>query len=75
MQLWEKRESLAIENLPAWLYTVVRFKVIKLMQRAEVGERYADELGRLAEDFGVVQTIKGLYAPAVMLRDYLRDVL
>ncbi len=33
------------------------------------------ELGRLAKDFGAVLTIEGLYAPTVILRDYLRDVL
>lgn len=33
------------------------------------------ELGRLAADFGVMQTMEGLHAPAVMLRDYLRDVI
>ncbi|QXH95916.1 hypothetical protein HU749_005905 [Pseudomonas ogarae] len=33
------------------------------------------ELGRLAEDFGGTRTMEGLYAPTIMLRDYLRDVL
>lgn len=33
------------------------------------------ELGRLAKDFGAVQTMEGIYTPAIILRDYLRDVL
>jgi hypothetical protein len=33
------------------------------------------ELYRLAKNFGAAQTTKGLYAPAIILRDYLRDVL
>jgi hypothetical protein len=33
------------------------------------------ELGRLAADFDAAQTIEGLHAPAIMLRDYLRDAL
>ncbi|WLG96802.1 hypothetical protein [Pseudomonas sp. FP198] len=33
------------------------------------------ELGRLAQDLAAVHTMDGLYAPAVMLRSYLRDVL
>ena len=33
------------------------------------------ELGRLAEDLGAVRTMGKLYAPAVTLKDYLRDVL
>lgn len=33
------------------------------------------ELRRLAEDFGAVRTMEGLHAPAIMIRDYLRDVL
>lgn len=40
-----------------------------------VGTVLGRELGRLAADFGAVQTMEGLYAPAVMLRSYLRDVL
>ncbi|MCQ6257368.1 hypothetical protein [Pseudomonas sp. Q11] len=33
------------------------------------------ELGRLAAEFGAAETVEGLYAPAIILRDYLRDVL
>jgi hypothetical protein len=33
------------------------------------------ELHRLAKIFGAAQTTEGLYAPAITLRDYLRDVL
>lgn len=33
------------------------------------------ELHRLAKNFGAAQTMEGLYAPAIILRDYLRDVL
>ncbi|CAH0264100.1 hypothetical protein E3Z27_04860 [Pseudomonas mediterranea] len=33
------------------------------------------ELHRLAKNFGAAQMMEGLYAPAIILRDYLRDVL
>lgn len=33
------------------------------------------ELHRLAKNFDAAQTTEGLYAPAIILRDYLRDVL
>jgi len=33
------------------------------------------ELHRLAKNFGAAQTMEALYAPAIILRDYLRDVL
>ena len=33
------------------------------------------ELHRLAKNFGAAQTTEGLYAPAITLRDYLRDIL
>lgn len=33
------------------------------------------ELGRLGDDFGAVQTMEGLHAPAIVIRDYLHDVL
>ncbi|TWC22057.1 MULTISPECIES: hypothetical protein [unclassified Pseudomonas] len=33
------------------------------------------ELHRLAKNFGAAQAMEGLYAPAIILRDYLRDVL
>lgn len=33
------------------------------------------ELGRLATDFGAVQTMAELHAPTIILRDYLRAVL
>ncbi|AHL32348.1 hypothetical protein CD58_05355 [Pseudomonas brassicacearum] len=33
------------------------------------------ELHRLAKNFGAALTMEGLYAPAIILRDYLRDVL
>lgn len=33
------------------------------------------ELHRLAADFNAVQKMDDLYAPAIMLRDYLRDCL
>ncbi|SFY08115.1 hypothetical protein SAMN03159390_03701 [Pseudomonas sp. NFACC49-2] len=32
------------------------------------------ELGRLAKDFGGVETMERLGAPAIILRNYLRDV-
>jgi len=33
------------------------------------------ELGQLAEDFSAAQTMVGLHAPAIIIRDYLHDVL
>ncbi len=33
------------------------------------------EQHRLAKNFGAAQTTEGLYAPAITLRDYLRDIL
>lgn len=51
--LWHRGPTLAIANLPAWLHTVVRNQVLKILRTrgrlVSIGEMVA-ELGRKAED-------------------------
>lgn len=50
ISLWERRESLEINNISAWLYTSVRFRVINYLKSASIGDRYHQQLGKLMDD-------------------------
>lgn len=42
VDLWTRREKLAIENLPAYLHTAVRFQVLKLINKRSATEAFLD---------------------------------
>lgn len=50
ISLWERRETLEIENLSAWFYTSVRFKVINHFKSENTDQRYHHQLGKLMDD-------------------------
>ncbi|WP_025763609.1 RNA polymerase sigma factor [Dyadobacter tibetensis] len=42
--LWERKRSLEIENLQAYLHTAVRFQVIKMVSRSQERSYFVDQL-------------------------------
>lgn len=45
--LWEKREQLDIQTVPAYLRTAVRFKVANYIQAGKIRENFYEELSNL----------------------------
>lgn len=50
ISLWVRRESLEIDNLSAWFYSSVRFKVISYIKSVQTDNRYHEQLATLKDD-------------------------